>query len=73
MAENNATQTQRNVYDIRQFLSGLKYPIERGELIDAATEEGLDTFIIEKMQALPNERFDNEDDLSLALGEAEMF
>lgn len=66
------TKTQANVLKIDEFLMNLHYPIGKDELIDAALEAGLDTFTMEKLQQIPEDSYEDETEVSDALGDADM-
>jgi len=66
------SRTQANVLKIDEFLMNLHYPIDKGELIDAAIEAGLDTYTMEKLEQIPEDSYEDETEISDALGDADM-
>lgn len=54
--------------DVQRHLAGLNYPAKKDEVIASAEENGAPQELIEALQALAEEHFDDPSEVQAALG-----
>ncbi|GLY42958.1 hypothetical protein Amsp01_089810 [Amycolatopsis sp. NBRC 101858] len=55
--------------DVREYLSEVEYPCERGELLRSATAHGAGEDVLGHLGKLPEQRYENADAVHRLLGD----
>jgi hypothetical protein len=55
--------------EVQKYLSGIDYPCEKQDLIDAARNNGADENVISELEGLPDDTYESPADVSEALGD----
>lgn len=56
---------------IRTILAGLDYPADKQEIVEYATNQGVDPTMMVTLQKLPEQTYSNPEEVSEALGQVE--
>ena len=62
-------QGKVNPIQLQKFLKGLDYPCSKGDLVDAARDQGADDNVVATLLSLPRDRFNSPNDVSEAFGQ----
>lgn len=62
---------QTNPVQIRTILAGLDYPADKQEIVEYATNQGVDPTVMATLQKLPEQTYSNPEEVSEALGQVE--
>lgn len=54
--------------DVQNYLSGIDYPVERNDIVQAAKQAGADRDVVARLEALEDREYTSPTDVSQALG-----
>lgn len=58
-----------NPAQLQQYLGDIDYPVEKQQLIDHAQQRGAGEQALQALRGLPNQRFNNPNEISQAIGQ----